>query len=192
MKAVDEFYRHPQTADGRLNKCKECKKSYQREYSASPQGRAADKRKYERHKDEILARNAAYREQHKESLAEYHRQWHAENKESRSAAHRAWYERNHEAVRLRVAEYAQSGRGKEAKARYERNNPEKVRARKAVRSAIQKGKLERQPCEECGEPDAQAHHEDYSKPFDIRWLCFKHHREEHGQTVVKEEALAYA
>ena len=38
-------------------------------------------------------------------------------------------------------------------------------------------------CFKCGEK-GQAHHDDYSKPFEIKWLCFKHHRElAHGQIV---------
>lgn len=38
--------------------------------------------------------------------------------------------------------------------------------------------LVRKPCEVCGEK-AEAHHDDYAKPLDVRWLCFKHHREWH-------------
>jgi hypothetical protein len=61
--------------------------------------------------------------------------------------------------------------------------PGKNRARNAVSNAIRDGKLTRMPCEVCGTSvRVQAHHKDYRKPLDIRWLCFKHHREiEHGQ-----------
>lgn len=62
-------------------------------------------------------------------------------------------------------------------------NDGKDKARQLVNFEIQMGRLERQPCEVCQEPDAEAHHDDYSKPLDIRWLCFKHHREHHGQKV---------
>ena len=35
------------------------------------------------------------------------------------------------------------------------------------------------PCEVCGATKAQAHHCNYSKPLDVRWLCPKHHAEWH-------------
>lgn len=58
--------------------------------------------------------------------------------------------------------------------------PEKTKARTMVNRAIRRGKIIRQPCEICGQI-AQAHHEDYSKPLDVKWLCFEHHRIAHGQ-----------
>jgi ribosomal protein S27AE len=67
-------------------------------------------------------------------------------------------------------------------------SPEKYRARQAVAHAVRDGRLRRMPCELCGSLRVQAHHHDYSRPLDIRWLCFKCHREnEHGQVVVAAE-----
>ncbi len=63
------------------------------------------------------------------------------------------------------------------------NRPEKYKAQLITSNAIRSGKLTRQPCEKCGNPRSEAHHDDYSKPLAVRWLCFKHHREHHGQTV---------
>jgi IS30 family transposase len=58
--------------------------------------------------------------------------------------------------------------------------PEKVRARKLVHNAIKNGTLEKQPCEFCcTEEDVHAHHDDYSSPLNVRWLCGKHHRRLH-------------
>ncbi len=51
----------------------------------------------------------------------------------------------------------------------------KERAHSRVRTAIVNGSLQRQPCEICG-GEAVAHHEDYSLPLDVRWLCHSHHR----------------
>lgn len=59
----------------------------------------------------------------------------------------------------------------------------KENSRRMARYAIRKGYLIRQPCEVCStEIDVQAHHDDYSKPLDVRWLCRKHHREHHKNT----------
>lgn len=60
-------------------------------------------------------------------------------------------------------------------------NPEKRAAHKAVEKALRKGELVRQPCE-CGcSRKPQAHHEDYSKPLDVRWLCDPAHRARHAE-----------
>lgn len=58
-------------------------------------------------------------------------------------------------------------------------NPEKYSAHIKTGNAIRDGKLMRQPCEVCGKAKAQAHHDDYSKPLEVRWLCVKHHNEHH-------------
>jgi hypothetical protein len=62
---------------------------------------------------------------------------------------------------------------------WRQRNVEKYKARTAVSNAVRDGRLEKKGCEVCGDK-AQAHHEDYSKPLQVRWLCFKHHREEHA------------
>lgn len=64
------------------------------------------------------------------------------------------------------------------------NNPVKCKAWAAVARALKNGNLIRLPCRICGDPKSQGHHHDYSKPLDVDWLCFKHHREiGHGQKV---------
>jgi hypothetical protein len=40
-----------------------------------------------------------------------------------------------------------------------------------VRSAVRAGRLVRAACETCGATKTQGHHDDYSKPLDVRWLC---------------------
>lgn len=54
-------------------------------------------------------------------------------------------------------------------------------ARNKVGLALRRGKLERQPCEVCGERPAEAHHDDYTRPLDVRWLCKQHHLEHHRE-----------
>jgi hypothetical protein len=67
-----------------------------------------------------------------------------------------------------------------AKQRRQRQ-PEKYRAAVATSNAIRDGRLVKQPCEQCGAQIVEAHHEDYSKPLDVKWLCRKHHLERHGK-----------
>lgn len=58
-----------------------------------------------------------------------------------------------------------------------------VKAR--VRYAILTGRLVRpDKCSHCGYAcKPQAHHEDYSKPFDVIWLCVSCHRRLHNGTL---------
>lgn len=45
-----------------------------------------------------------------------------------------------------------------------------------VAAAIHSGALVRRPCEVCGKEKSEAHHDDYAKPLDVKWLCRFHHR----------------
>ena len=55
----------------------------------------------------------------------------------------------------------------------------KQRARRAVAREVASGRLRRGTCEKCGSTDVQAHHDDYDRPLDVRWLCRTHHAELH-------------
>ncbi len=54
-------------------------------------------------------------------------------------------------------------------------HPDAVAAHKAVEKAKISGLLVPMPCEECGNIKVDAHHDDYTKPLDVRWLCRSHH-----------------
>lgn len=58
-------------------------------------------------------------------------------------------------------------------------HPEKKAARKKFNLAVRDGKIQRQPCHKCGAAEAHGHHHDYSKPFDVEWLCSVCHGREH-------------
>ncbi len=79
--------------------------------------------------------------------------------------------------------YAQTENGKEhialARKAWQVGNPERRAAHIKVSNAIRDGKLIKAPCEVCGSQVSDAHHDDYSKPLDIRWLCKTHHGEHH-------------
>lgn len=68
------------------------------------------------------------------------------------------------------------------KLRFERKFPEKAAAHRAVRRALRNGSLVRQPCERCRSTDRiHAHHEDYSKPLTVNWLCGPCHQARHRE-----------
>ena len=58
-------------------------------------------------------------------------------------------------------------------------HPEKHKARDAVGKAKRSGKLIPKPCFICGKNEVHAHHDDYSKPLQVKWLCIKCHSQEH-------------
>lgn len=99
---------------------------------------------------------------------------------------------NYRAKRRRYAGYEQQRfhdpLRKEKVLEYQRTmrkrNPQKHTARYALAQAVKNGRIMRTPCEICGVEPAQAHHHDYSQPLNVQWLCFHHHREIHGQSVL--------
>jgi hypothetical protein len=85
---------------------------------------------------------------------------------------------------------------KASKIRYQRErrrrHPNKYRARNAVSNAIRDGRILRQACEVCGTTEGvEAHHVDYDRPLDVRWLCFADHRAEHGQETLQAQAIPF-
>lgn len=128
-KALSEFYPHPEMADGRLGKCKECaRKDVSKNYRS---------------------RRGYYAEYERKRFTERDR-------------------------KIAVKRYAVKRRT---------TSPEKYRAAYLTSNAIRDGRLIRKPCEVCEKIKSEAHHEDYSKPFDVVWLCRKHHLERHGKVA---------
>lgn len=85
-------------------------------------------------------------------------------------------------VKLRE-DYVKTERGKErssaAKKSWINRNPEARFAHSEVRKALARGDLVKEPCRVCGKTRVHAHHDDYSKPLKVEWLCAFHHRKHH-------------
>lgn len=64
-------------------------------------------------------------------------------------------------------------------AKWNAANKSKSLAHGKVQRAVLSNTLIRKPCEVCGAEKAHAHHDDYTKPLDVKWLCPKHHGERH-------------
>ena len=72
----------------------------------------------------------------------------------------------------------------EKKREYIKRNPEKHIAHYLLGNAIRSGKIKREPCEACGiDKYIHGHHEDYSKPLDVTWLCAACHSGLHKEQI---------
>jgi len=69
-------------------------------------------------------------------------------------------------------------------AEWKRRNRHKRSTYNKVYRALQKGDLVRPTkCSVCGSSDRriEAHHDDYDKPYDVRWLCSRCHKDFHAK-----------
>lgn len=135
--------------------------------------------------------------------------WQKENREKRLQQSREWYERNLDRAREMSLESTrkylstENGRkkAKERANKWDKSNPEKRRVHDRTMYAVETGKLIRpEKCSSCDkECVPHAHHEDYSKPYDVIWLCsychfklhhqHKHHRERASEKTPKGDAV---
>lgn len=77
--------------------------------------------------------------------------------------------------------YRKSDKWKAVMRDYQQRERLKHKARCLVWVAIQKGELKRGPCRACGATeDIHAHHEDYTKPLEVDWLCRGCHNLRHA------------
>lgn len=127
-KPLASFYKHPEMADGHVNKCKECNKLDNR---------------INRHKN-----------------VEYYREY------DRKRGNR------------QTKEYRQA---------YTERYAEKYKARYTMKNAIRDGRLIKlDHCEGCGGNfHIEGHHEDYSKPLEVIWLCSACHSFVHSLELFK-------
>lgn len=109
---------------------------------------------------------------HRAAQAKYR----AKNRRRLNAEHAAW-----EASEERLAE---------RRRRWRETDPAVRRAHYLVRHALRRGDMVRPDvCEQA--PGCQGriegHHDDYDKPFEVRWLCQRHHAE---ADIEREERAA--
>jgi ribosomal protein L44E len=68
-----------------------------------------------------------------------------------------------------------------------RTTAEQRRAHYQLNKAVALGQIERpDACEKCGyvgraTRDIHGHHDDYSRPLDVRWLCSSCHKRHHSE-----------
>lgn len=145
FKAMDQFYRSKSNKDGRHGSCAKCwgiRREGNRQKEDAPY--------YERNKEQIAARNRKRcRETRKPASTSVRDAYHSTPQaKARALARQRLYYKNPD------------------------NRP-RYKAQRAVARALACGTLERpSECGQCGRRvRISAHHEDYTKPLEVIWLC---------------------
>lgn len=105
----------------------------------------------------------------KANTPEYMKEYKKKNREKLNEYKREW------ARKHRNRDYDRSY----SKQAYRDKLPQRY-ATNLVNRLIALGELERLPCEVCSSLDSHAHHDDYSLPYEVRWLCKPHHMKWHS------------
>lgn len=66
---------------------------------------------------------------------------------------------------------------------HRKKHPTRYKARNKVNNSKRVNNLLQPPCDICGNPKSEGHHATYRRRLQVVWLCFKHHREIHGQLI---------
>ena len=98
--------------------------------------------------------------------------WAARNRDKKRASNNAYHKQI-------------SGERAQQTARWRAAHPEKRAAHQSVQTALRRGDIERKACAVCGATKAHAHHDDYSRPLDVTWLCHTHHMERHAMLAAR-------
>jgi len=121
----------------------------------------------------VKARVKEHREKNLERIRAYDRE--RGLREERKEARRRWY-------RERVSTVDGKERFLRNSKKWASMNWNARHAHIVVSNAVRDGKLAVQPCERCGRADnIHAHHEDYTKPLDVNWLCRDCHGVRHRE-----------
>ena len=104
---------------------------------------------------------------------EQYNEWFREYRKNKGEKYRKWHREYNKLWREKY--------GYENEKRWKERNEDKVRVERMVQWKIRAGFLKRLMCCICGNVKSQAHHPDYSKPYDVIWLCALHHTRLHRE-----------
>jgi hypothetical protein len=117
----------------------------------------------------------------REGLRKYHKEWRDKNSEHVKEYYRKKYA-DHREEKLETIRRSRANNPdvtREYSRKYKIINPEKKKAQEILNNAVRDGRVIRPDTCSCGRPRPDGHHEDYSKPLMVTWLCRKCHMELH-------------
>lgn len=166
-----EFGVETRTRHGMQSRCRACLNAVSQEYVATnlekvrKTKRESALRYYYQNHDVCIERNRA-RLRDENCRAKMRECWRAA--QQRRMADPAYRAKVNEAYRVRRLDPAKR---------------RKLVANDRLKYAVRSGKLQRLPCEQCGDPKSHGHHDDYNKPLDVRWLCALCHGKAHRRVT---------
>lgn len=142
--------------------------------AANPEKIKEQQRRYrETHRKELSERSRRYRGRHPERAAAVIKRWAAEHPEKTLEYKRRWRQRNKE----HVSAYSKG---------WVSEHPDRALAHQILGNAVARGKFKKQSvCEFCGATtNIDGHHQDYSRPLEVIWLCRSCHQKLHLGIIV--------
>ncbi len=91
-----------------------------------------------------------------------------------------WRVKERRRIRARDAANIAKGIVKPIYPKKAKTDPIKRAARLLVQNAVKANRISKMNCFCGASRTVQAHHEDYSKPLDVVWLCKRHHSDRHN------------
>ena len=167
-KEISEFHKDKSNKSGFRNECKLCAKERSK---IAHQKRMMDKEWVQKKRDK-------YKEYYNKKKQD--KEWvERERKRQRDQLKK---ENSKETRR----KYRHSAKGREVHKTSKKNalmtieGKIKNRAQQKAWRYARKGLIKKEPCESCGSKNnIHAHHDDYSKPLEVKWFCHKCHMEYH-------------
>lgn len=167
-------------SDDRITSCRKCGAPRLIGVRCSPCGIARCKSWRSKNAAYVRKKNASYKASHREEISVSMEIYRVKNR-SRLAVSQELYRR------ANLPGFAARAR------KHRERHPARTAARLDAYNAILRGDLVVSPCEVCGlkprkingRQRIEAHHDDYSKPLEVRWLCVPDHRE--ADRILRED-----
>lgn len=208
-KEESQFHKESRKKDGLCSHCKDCESKrckakqlkdpehYRKIKRANARKhlektRERTNKRYQENKDKILQKGRESYWKNREKIIA-RRKVLGKSEESRkkdAERQKKWQKEHRENVRKAALKYAKNNRQKvnQWHHQWKKNNILKARAQQQIKDRIRRGSVMRpSKCEEClKECKPDAHHNDYSKPLEVQWLCRVCHNHKHKKLLDME------